>query len=304
MGAGAVGGYFGARLAAAGHEVHFVARGDHLAALRRQGLRVTSPLGDLEMPTVPATDDPAAIGPVEGVLFTVKSQDTESAATRIKPLLDEETFVVSLQNGIHNERVLAEVVGEARVLSGVAYIEAVIAEPGCIEHRSPFAKLVVGEPSAQASERAKTFVHLCENAGIDASSSDSIESVLWTKWLFICAFSGVTALTRKSIGAVLDDPDTTELYRRAMQEVADLAEAEGVDLPEGIVEERLEFSHKQLKPEMRSSLQGDLERGKPLELDALNGYVHRLGRELEVPTPVNSFIYAALKLHKEGTEGA
>lgn len=256
------------------------------------------------MPTVPATDDPAAIGPVEGVLFTVKSQDTESAATRIKPLLDEETFVVSLQNGIHNERVLAEVVGEARVLSGVAYIEAVIAEPGCIEHRSPFAKLVVGEPSAQASERAKTFVHLCENAGIDASSSDSIESVLWTKWLFICAFSGVTALTRKSIGAVLDDPDTTELYRRAMQEVADLAEAEGVDLPEGIVEERLEFSHKQLKPEMRSSLQGDLERGKPLELDALNGYVHRLGRELEVPTPVNSFIYAALKLHKEGTEGA
>lgn len=308
MGAGAVGAYFGARLHKAGHEVHFVARGEHLRALQQRGLTVRSELGDLKLDNVPATDDSATIGPCEVVLFTVKAQDTRAAAGQIIPLLDGDTAVVSLQNGVDNEAALQEglephPVLAHHILGGVAYIEATIAEPGVVEHTSPFARLVFGpleKTGVGERARATTLLSACHDAGIDASLSDDILSVIWTKWLFICAFSGVTALTRQPIGAVLADDDLRDVYRRALAEIAALAKARGVSLPGDIVEERLEFSAG-LHPGMRSSLQQDLARGRRLELNALNGYATRLGAELDVDTPVNATIYAALKPYLNGT---
>lgn len=300
MGTGGVGAYFGGRLAQAGEKVYFIARGRHLEAIRARGLRVKSTHGDFYLERVNVTDDPGSIGPVDAVLFTVKSQDTTEAAGRIKPLLQEGTAVISLQNGVDNERVLVDALGKEHVMGGVAYIEATIREPGVIVHNSPFARLVFGELDGQTSARARTFLERCQGAGLEAAISDTIEEVIWTKWLFICAFSGVTALTRQPIGRVMADEDTRDLYRRCLAEIAELARAKGVALPDTIVEERLEFSRKSLNPEMRSSLQQDLAKGRPLELDALNGYASRLGRDLEVATPVNDVIYAALKLHKDG----
>ncbi|MDZ7705242.1 MAG: 2-dehydropantoate 2-reductase [Trueperaceae bacterium] len=303
MGAGAVGAYFGARLLKAGHEVHFIGRGEHLRALQQRGLMVRSDLGDLQLDEVSATDDAATIGPCEAVLFTVKAQDTRSAAEQIIPLLDGDTAVVSLQNGVDNEEVLMEGLEPHHVLGGVAYIEAVIAEPGVIEHTSPFARLVFG-PLAETGKpevaRADTLLAACHDADIDATLSDDILSIIWTKWLFICAFSGVTALTRQPIGRVLADDDLREVYRRALSEIAALAKARGVPLPDDIIEDRLEFSAG-LHPGMKSSLQQDLARGRRLELDALNGYAKRLGAELDVDTPVNATIYAALKPYLDGT---
>jgi 2-dehydropantoate 2-reductase len=300
MGTGGVGGYFGGRLARAGEEVNFIARGEHLRALRSRGLEVRSAHGDFRIEPVRASDDPGDIGPVDVVLFTVKSQDTRTAAGKLKPLLKESTAVISLQNGVDNEEVLIEAIGSAHVLGGVAYIEATIEAPGVIVHKSPFARLVFGKLDGSLSARAEAFLECCKRAGLDAAVVGNIQEVIWTKWLFICAFSGMTALTRQPIGPVMADEDTRELYRRCMEEIAALARAKGVVLPEGIVAERLEFSRASLPYEMRSSLQQDLAKEKPLEIDALNGYASRLGKVLGVPTPVNDAIYAALKLHKDG----
>ena len=300
MGTGGVGGYFGGRLAQGENDVHFVARGEHLEALRETGLKVKSTLGDFDIMAIPATDNAEHIGEVDVVLFTVKSQDTRDAAEKIKPLLGADTVVLSLQNGVSNEEVLREVLGDAHVLGGVAYIEAFISEPGEITHKSPFARVAFGEFDGSTSERAERLLEAFKAVEVEVELEDDIRRVIWTKWLFICAFSGVTALTRQPIGRVLEDEDTTALYRQSMEEVAALAEAKGVDLPDNIVEERLEFSRNDLDPEMRSSLLQDLERGRPLELEALSGYASKLGDDLGVETPANDLIYAALKLSKNG----
>ena len=302
MGSGGVGGYFGGRLAQGDNEVHFIARGKHLEVLREEGLQVKSTLGDFEIMAVPATDDVGQIGEVDAVLFTVKSQDTRDAAEKIKPLLGADTLVVSLQNGVGNKEVLQEVLGDGHVLGGVAYIEAEISKPGKITHKSPFARVTFGAFNGERSKKAEQLLAAFKAVEVEAELSGDIQRVIWTKWLFICAFSGVTALTRQPIGKVLEDEDTTALYRKAMEEIAALAEAKGIDLPEDIVEERLDFSRNSLDPEMRSSLQQDLAKGKPLELGALNGYASKLGNELGIETPVNDFIYAALKLHENGSD--
>ncbi|HEX7002592.1 MAG TPA: 2-dehydropantoate 2-reductase [Trueperaceae bacterium] len=300
VGAGAVGGYFGGRLAAAGHQVHLLARGEHLRALAERGLRLRSPLGDLHGLNVPATDDPHGIGPVDVVLVTVKARDLAAAAETTQLLIDDHTAVIPLQNGIVAEAELSEALGAERVMGGVAQIEAVIAEPGVIEHRSQFAKLTFGELDGSRSSRALRFLRACEEAGIDASLSEEIIVDLWNKWIFICAFSGMTTLCRRPIGPILADEDLARVYRRLLEEMVDLARASGVALDGDAVEERLRFSREKLHPQMRSSLLGDLERGKPLELDALNGHAVRLGRRLGVPTPANEVVYAALKPFREG----
>ncbi len=301
MGAGAVGCYFGARLAQAGHQVAFVARRTNLQALQAHGLTIKSTAGDLRLERVTASDDAAALPPPELVLFTVKSQHTRDAAERLGRALPPDTLVLSLQNGVDNEEILCEILGDERVLGGVAYIEATVDEPGIVEHKSPFARIEFGELRGPPQARTEALHQLFKEAGIDATLSANVLSVKWAKWLFICAFSGVTALTRKPIGAVLADPDTALLYQQVMQEVKALADAKGIALPGTIVAERMSFSRTQLPPQMQSSLQQDLAKGKPLELEALNGYASRLGRELGVPTPVNDFIYAALKLHRHGS---
>ena len=302
MGSGGVGGYFGGRLAQRENDVHFIARGEHFETLREEGIKVKSTLGDFDIRAIPVTDDAEHIGEVDAVLFTVKSQDTRDAAEKVKPLLGADTIVVSLQNGVGNEEVLQEVLGESCVLGGVAYIEAEIQEPGVIAHKSPFARLAFGAFDGEIPEKAKALLEAFKSAQVEAELEEDIQRVIWTKWLFICAFSGVTAVTRKPIGAILEDEDATRLYRTVMEEIAALAEAKGVGLSDDIVEERLNFSRNSLDADMRSSLQQDLARGRPLELDALNGYASKLGDELGVETPANDFIYAALKLHKEGSD--
>ena len=300
VGAGAVGAYFGGRLAAAGHQVHLLARGEHLRALRERGLQIKSPLGDLLGLPVPATDDPHGVGPVDVVLVTTKAYDLAEAVNTAQLLVDDDTAVIGLQNGIFAEEVLSDALGAERVLGGVAFIEAVLTEPGVVDHRSPFARLVFGERDGSSSPRALDFLRACEEAGIEARLSDDIRRDLWEKWIFICAFSGTTALCRRPIGAVLADDDLLLVYRRLLEEMVALARAEGVEVGEDAVEDRLSFSRNELHPEMRSSLQGDLERGRPLEVDALNGHAVRLGRRSGVPMPTNEVVYAALKPHRKG----
>lgn len=300
VGAGAVGCYFGGRLAEAGNTVHFLARGEQLRALRENGLSVHSELGDLRQLEVEATDDPHGIGPADVVLVTVKSYDLPEAINAVQLLIDDDTAVIGLQNGVTAEEELSQAIGEDRVLGGVAYIEAVVASPGAVEHRSSFARLVFGELDGNASARARDFEEACRAAGIEAQLSEDIVAELWKKWVFICAFSGMTALCRRPIGEIMADPDLSASYRLILEEVAALAGARGVELPEDLVEERFAFSRDVLDPRMRSSLLADLEAGKRLEVDALNGHAVRMGRRLAVSTPANLLVYSALKPYRGG----
>ncbi len=299
MGAGAVGAAFGARLAQAGHHVTFVARGKHLAALREHGLKLESRHGDVHLERPSVVGDARDAGRADLVVFTVKAQDSEEAARQIVPIVADDTRVLTLQNGVEGVEILRRTFGDERVLGGVAYIEAVIGEPGRIVHKSPFARIVFGRlagPAGPAEEVRDAFL----GAGVEAELVDAPLVAIWRKWVLICAFSGLTALTRMAIGAVIAQAETRELLERAMAEVAELARERGVPLPDDIVATTLRFVTDTMEPSMTSSLAQDLAAGKPLELDALNGAAARLGRELGVPTPVNDFIYAALVLHKRG----
>jgi 2-dehydropantoate 2-reductase len=300
MGAGAVGATFGARLAEAGHRVSFVARGDHLHALRRDGLRLRSTLGDVHLHPVTALAEPGEAGEADLVLFTVKAQDSEEAVRRIAPIVGPATRVLTLQNGIDGVETLRRAFGDERVFGGVAYIEAVIVSPGEVVHKSPFARIVFGPLSGAADPRADATLEAFEEAGVEASLEADPMVAVWRKWLLICAFSGMTALTRKPIGPIVERAETRRLLRAAMQEIADLAAARGVALPEDAVDAAMELVTRSFEPTMTSSLAQDLAAGKPLELEALNGAASRWGRDLGVPTPVNDFIYAALVLHAAG----
>lgn len=294
MGTGGVGGYFGARLAAAGADVSFIARGAHLAAIRRDGLRVTSALGDVHVHPARATDRPADIGPVDMVMFTVKLWDTETAAEQVKPLLGPDTGVVSFQNGVDSAERIERILGPGRAIGGVSHIAAAIAAPGLIRHTGSLARLTVGEWDGSDSRRVAGFVAAAKAAGIDVVQSADIGRAIWEKFVFLAPFSGVTSLLRQPIGAVRADEDGRWLYESAVEEVVAVARAKGVALPEDQVRRVLDFSDG-LPAEMKSSMLGDLERGGRLELPWLSGAVVRLGRALGVATPTHRAILAALK---------
>ena len=295
FGTGAVGGYFGARLAAGGSDVHFLARGEHLAAIRRDGLRIESVFGDLVLPpdAAHATDDPAAIGPSDVVLFTVKSYDTDAAAQRLRPLLHDGTAVISFQNGIDNEERIAAMIGERHVVGGVAYIFAGRIGPGHIRHTGGPARLVFGELDGRRSERTEAFLAECERAGIDAQISSEIRAALWSKYAFICAQAGLTTATRQPIGVIREVAETMALFRSVLEEVCSVARAEGVALPEDLVERHLDFAAN-LEPHGRSSLYDDMVAGRRMELEALLGEVVRRGRRHAVATPVAETLYGLL----------
>lgn len=294
FGAGGIGAYLGARLADEGHEVSLIARGDHLAALQSDGLRVESVAGDTSV-DLPATDDPAEIGQVDYVLFTVKAYDTKAAAADLGPLLGPETAVVSFQNGVDNERWIAEKVGEEHVVGGVAYIFSTIKEPGVVEHTGGPARFVYGELDGKRTERIERLHEaLSESGGIEAVLAEDVREELWRKFAFICAQSGVTAATRKPIDRIRETPATWELYRRVIEEVLAVARARSVELPEETVDEWLAFA-RDLEADTTSSLYYDLTHGKRLELDALNGSVVRHADEAGVETPANEAIHAVLR---------
>lgn len=269
FGAGGVGGYFGGRLARAGVDVELIARGEHLEALRAGGLRVRGPSGNFRV-EVPATDDPGAVGPCDFVLFTVKSYDTATAAARLRPLIDRNTAVVSLQNGIDNEGQLADEVGAEHVMGGVAYIFSTIAEPGVVEYAGGPASLVFGELDDSTSPRGRRLVGACERAGVEATLSRSIHEVLWTKFSFICALSGTTAATQLPVGDVRGVTESRDLFARLVGEVRTVAAAEGMPLPDDLADRHLGLLD-DFEPETRSSLYHDLAHGRRMELGALLG---------------------------------
>lgn len=299
FGAGGVGGYYGARLAAAGEDVHFIARGSHLAAIRTNGLRVASALGDVHVHPAQATEDPAEIGPVEVVMIAVKLYDTEAVAAACPTLMGPDTAVVSFQNGVTAMDTLSAAVGAERVFGGLTYILATIARPGAIEHLGEMAKIRFGEADGKRTGRVEALEAACRRAGIDAAVSDDITVDLWTKFAFLAPASGVTSLLRLPLGPIRADPDTRALLQAAMDEAVTVARAQGVELPGDLVERHMALVDG-LPETMGSSMLHDLTQGKRLELPWLSGTVSRMGREAGVPTPTHDTIATALKLHAAG----
>jgi 2-dehydropantoate 2-reductase len=299
MGAGGVGGYFGGRLAEAGEEVSLIARGAHLAAIRAEGLRILSPLGDATVVPALATEHPAEVGSVDIVLFCVKLWDSEAAAEAIRPLIGEGTAVISLQNGIAPEEMLSTVLGPEHVMGGVSHISAVIAEPGVVRQIGSFARLEFGELDNRPSARGEALLAACGRAGIDASIPADINEAIWRKFIFLAAMSAANCLTRLPIGPAREDPITRALIETLLAETAAVARAKGISIADDIVA-RIMNSMDDLPAEMTASMLKDLEAGNRLEVAWMSGAVAAIGRELGVPTPAQEVAYAALKLHAEG----
>ena len=300
FGAGGVGGYFGARLAAAGEDVVFIARGAHKAATEAQGLRIESPLGDLCVEHACVTDDPARVGPVDVVLLCVKLWDTEDAAAACRGMLGPETAVISLQNGVDAEHILVAALGAAHVMGGLVHIASVISAPGVISHINDFARIQFGELDDRRSDRAEAFLASCEDAGVEALIVDDVQEALWRKFIVLTAASAATALARSPIGPIRDDPDGRAMLEMLLGETAAVARAKGIAVAEDIEAQLLCFLGT-FPPDMKASMAHDLDRGNRLEAPWLSGTVVRLGRELGVPTPAHATAYAALRPYVDGT---
>jgi 2-dehydropantoate 2-reductase len=301
MGAGGMGGWFGAKLVAAGNEVVFIARGAHLEALRSNGLTVSG-AESLHLIDIVATDRPADIGPVDAVLFCVKLYDTEPAAKAIIPLLGPNTCVVTVQNGVESADRIGRVIGDGRTLAGAAYFPANIAAPGEIAYVGRIAgkpHIAFGEPGAGPSERAHVLADTYRAAGIDADVCDDTDSMIWEKFCLVSGTSAATALTRQTVGSVRSDPDTRWMLQEAIGEAARVGRKLGIALPDDVESRTLSFIDNN-PPNGKSSQLIDLERGRRLELEGLSGAVIRLGRQTGIPTPVHCTVYAALKPFIDG----
>lgn len=299
MGAGGVGGYFGARLAAAGHDVSFVARGRHLAAMRASGLAVRSACGDMAIAAPRVTDDPATLPRADVVLFTVKLWDTEAAAHALQPLLAHGGAAMPLQNGVESIDRVAAVVGAEQVMGGVAYIAATIGEPGVIVHTGTLARLRFGPVLPHQRPAAEALQAALEGAGVDAELVPDIHRTLWEKFVFLVALSGLTSISGQPLGVVRGDPELRAQFEAAMYEVWSLARARGVALADDFVAGQMRFADT-LPHEMRSSMLNDLVAGRRLEAPWLCGAVERMAKALRVATPVNNAIHAALLPYCDG----
>jgi len=299
MGAGGVGGYFGGQLAKAGHDVAFIARGRHLAALRQNGLTIESAVGPIQSMQVVATDDPSSLAPVDVVLFCVKLWDVEAAGAAIRPLLDGGGIVVPLQNGVESHEMLMRVLGTQCVAGGVAQIGAVIKAPGVIAHTGTMARLRVGAFAGGPTERVQAFVVAGKSAGIEVEGVDDIQRVLWEKFVFLVALSGVTCLARQPIGVVRRDVDLRNVLIGAMRETVAVARSRGVAFDDDFVDRQLSFIDG-LPEQMRSSMLNDLAAGHRLEAPWLAGAVVRMAAAAGLAAPVNATIFAALKPYLNG----
>jgi 2-dehydropantoate 2-reductase len=299
MGAGGIGGYFGARLAQGGSDVVFVARGAHLAALRERGLIVESKLGDVSLPKVQATDDPSTLGSVDVVLIGVKLWDTEAAAHAVSAIVAPTTAVLSLQNGVQKDDVLRHILGDEPVLGGVCYIASTIVRPGVISHTGTLQKLVFGEYDGRRSARAEALLEACRRGGIDAELSLDIRKAIWEKFVFLVGLSAVTTTIRLPIGPIRTNPRTRRFLLETMREVVAVGQTHGVALSAEYAEDRLAFCDG-LPAEMVSAMYHDLERGNRLEVDWLSGGVVELGQAVGMPTPVNRAVSDILALHANG----
>jgi 2-dehydropantoate 2-reductase len=301
MAAGGVGGYLGARLVAGGFDVSFIARGSHLGAMKKNGLQLESALGDLDLKDITVTDNPAEIGPVDIVIFTVKLWDNDTAAEMCKPLISDQTAVITFQNGIESIDTLAGILGKSHAVGGAAYISAAIAAPRKIRHVGNAAKFVIGEPDGTPSDRLKSFIDICQQSDIDMSMAENILRVLWEKFTFFAPVSGVTSASRSTLGVAFGDPEMRLTIQAAMQEVISLGQAKGIDLSENSIEPQMAFGDS-LPAETKTSVLRDLEEGNRLEIPWLVGAVHRLGVEMGIETPVSSTLYSVLKPHVDGSD--
>jgi 2-dehydropantoate 2-reductase len=293
FGAGAIGSFYGARLSDGGASVSLIARGRQLEAIRERGLTIATP-NVTRTYTLAATDDPAAVGPVDVVLFTVKSYDTTDAAERLRPLLHSGTGVISLQNGIDNEDRIADVIGRDHVLGGAAYILAAVREPGMIDAGGPLA-MVIGElDGGLPSERVRAVLEVADRAGLSVRHAEDIRVALWEKYTLLVAFSAMTGTVRLPIGAIRESPAATEMLRTLMTEVASVGRAEGVTLPDALVDRQMGLLLSQ-DAAGTTSLYHDLVGGRRMELDALQGTAIRLGRRHAIPTPALDAAYAILE---------
>ena len=294
VGAGGVGGGYGAALAQAGADVTFIARGAHLAAMQDKGLKLESPRGDIHLVPTRATDDPGSVGPVDVVLFCTKLWDIESAGTAIKPMVGADTAGIPLQNGVDASDRLAPILGRQAVMGGVANISATIAAPGIIRQTGTGLRMVFGELDGNRSPRAEAFAALCAKAGIDGVLSTAILTELWMKFILLASNASIMALTRLPIGKLRDDPDIAPWFAIAYEEVAAVGRAAGVALPADAIDRALTFTRNS-PPQLMASMAVDLLRGNRIELPWLSGKVVELGRKHGVATPPHAFMYATLK---------
>jgi 2-dehydropantoate 2-reductase len=300
MGSGGVGGYFGARLVQGGVDVHFIARGSHLAAMRERGLAIEGGPDPVHLPKVNATDDPKTIGPVDMVMFCVKLWDTEAAARQLLPLMRPATGVISFQNGVQKDDMLRPILGDNALVGGVAYVGTSIGRPGVIAQTGSLQRLVFGEYDGQRSRRVEAFYEACRRGGINADISDDVRRSIWEKYVALVAMSGATTGTRKTIGPIRSHPLTRQFLLDLAREVVAVGRAHGVALPEDYAEQRTAFFDS-WPPEMTTSMHHDLQHGRPLELRWLSGGVVDLGAAVGVPTPMNRAVRDLLILHADGT---
>lgn len=299
MGAGSMGGCLGGLLARAGNDVTFITRGAHLDAIQRNGLRVRSHLGDFTVDPR-ATDDPGQVHPVDLVLFTVKTYHNVEAIPLIKPLVRHEPALMTFQNGVESYEELGNAFGIGHVMPGVSYAAATIESPGVIIQESNDARIVFGELNGWRSPRALRVHETMVRAGIEADLSNDVIKALWTKFLLLAPVAGITSASRLRIKQLLQIPASRATFIGAMQEVKAIARAKRVDLEPDIVADLVKFIED--FPDFQNSMHADIELGRPLELEALNGAVVRMGRELGVPTPIHSFLYSILLPHKDGSK--
>jgi 2-dehydropantoate 2-reductase len=299
MAAGAVGGYFGGRMAAAGHDVAFIARGAHRDAIRRGGLQIASTLGDLHLKDVNVTDDPKQVGPVDVVLFAVKLWDTETAGTQTRPLVGSNTRMITLQNGVDSVERLAPILGDHATIGGATYVVTTIARPGVIRHTGAMAKVLCGRLDRRPDAVLASYVEEIKAANIDITLTDHVLLDIWKKFVLLSGTSGVTASTRQPLGVIRDDEDMRAFFYKLMYETIAVGCAAGVDFPRDFPAE-LDRSVAAFPPTMKASMANDLDAGNRLELDWVAGTVVALGRKYGTPTPAQEAVYAILKPYRMG----
>jgi len=300
MGAGGVGGFFGGRLANAGYDVSFIARGAHLKAMREHGLTIENePQGNIRVTRITATDNPASLGVVDVLVMAVKLWDTEQAAAFVKPVIGPHTTVVSFQNGVIKDDILRRAFGDAAVIGGVGYVATHISRPGVIHQTGTMQRIIVGEYDGTRSERVAALHAALLAAGVNAEISDDIRRTLWEKYVFLVGLSGSTTTMRSSIGPIRDHPQTRGFLFDLMKETVAVGRAHGVRLPENYADQRLAFVDT-MAADMTSSMHHDLNSGNPLEVRWLSGGVVELGAQVGVPTPANRAVWDILALHASG----
>jgi len=293
MGSGGLGGLFGGLLSAAGAEVIFIARGKHLDAMRSTGLRILSDRGDVSLDKVDATDDPKGRPLVDIVIFTVKGQDTKSAAALIEPVVGPDTAIVSFQNGVEWLDILSTQYSPDAVMPGATMTPATIEAPGVIRHIGGSRAITIGEWHGNKSARVSRFAECCEKAGLEVTISEKIHVDVWSKFVAMTSFSALACLTRLPLRTIAATDETRQLATDAMNEIIAISRARGVVLADDLTS-KIFASVEKFDPSWKTSMCNDLEAGKPIEVDSLSGAVHRLGLELGVPTPVHSVAYRAL----------